>query len=88
MHVKMTPSVVICQVASEQELFEAELLANCNNISTKMFYEPDLGSIATAFATEVVSSSQRRLFRNYPLWESSFNSFYDRGPPDTFQKAF
>ena len=60
-------SVVICQIPNEQKLlFEYERLRS-NGVVATLFREPDIGSQATAFATEPVAD--RKFFSRYQLWK-------------------
>ena len=62
-----SPNLVVCTVPDEaalkalmQEVIDAGIMA-CS------FQEEDLGGETTAFATQLVSGKQRRVFRKCPL---------------------
>ena len=61
-------SVVICSVPSEASLLLAKERADLAGIRTALFVEDDFGDQATAFATEPLHGSLRKVFRDYPLW--------------------
>jgi len=65
------PSVIICGVDSESKLLNALEYAQSAGIECRLFREADLDDEATAFATEPVYGSQRRLFKKFQLVKSS-----------------
>jgi len=55
-------------VPDEDALLRAEHVLNMKGVRSIVFYEPDMGNIPTALATEYVTGSTRKLFSKYPLW--------------------
>lgn len=67
-------SLVVCKVNSEYELLcEQERLCR-HGIKFIVFREPDIGNQATAFCTEPIDDSRRKLFTKYKLWRLSHGS--------------
>lgn len=63
-----TSSIVICGVSSEKELMKANDYINSKGINTVVFKEPDMGSEATALASEPIDSTKRCHFSKFKLW--------------------
>lgn len=61
------PHFVICGVKNETALRKAYFKIQEQGIQLQAFIEPDIGNQMTAIATEPVSDSVRRTFRNYQL---------------------
>ena len=61
------PSVIICTVPSEYDLVDYFSRLEKNNISFKVFQEPDLDNQFTALATEPIYGKHRKVFSNLPL---------------------
>lgn len=60
--------MVLCQVASQEGLFDAEMRLNYLGIETHKFYEPDNNLEYTALCSRPVSGEERKIFRKYKLW--------------------
>ncbi len=61
------PHVIICGIKSEVGLLQEQSKLTAIGIKTKMFYEPDIGNQATAFATEIIVGETRKYFKKYQL---------------------
>ena len=63
--------LVLCQVASEEDLLEAEMRLNDAGIETHKFHEPDDNLGFTAICSHPVCGEQRKLFRKFRSWRLS-----------------
>ncbi len=61
------PSLVILQVANEEELEAVTLYLSENGIKCKGFYEEFYNNSLTAIATEIISGERRACLRKYQL---------------------
>ncbi len=61
------PHLVVCAVADEHALLEADRILRARGIRCTVFREPDLGNRPTALAAEPVAGAARRPFRRFPL---------------------
>ncbi len=59
------PHLVVCGLPSQRRLFQCMDQLGRRGVSTRPFYEPDLGDELTAVATEPIFGARRRLFRRY-----------------------
>lgn len=62
-----SPNLVICTVPNESVLRQMLEDVNRAGILAASFQEEDLNGETTAFATELISGPQRRIFRKLPL---------------------
>ena len=60
--------MVVCGVSSEAKLLKAHQKAKNRGIDCALFFEPDIDEY-TAFASEPISGSARKVFSRYPLWK-------------------
>lgn len=63
-------SLIVIGVKDKSELHKADdyLFYECG-IQTEMFFEPDWEYGDTAFCTEAIPVSKRKLFKRYQLWK-------------------
>lgn len=64
-----SPNLVVCTVPNEAALKAMLEDVNRRGILACSFQEDDMGGETTAFATELVSGAQRRVFRKCPLMQ-------------------
>lgn len=60
--------LVLCQVASQEDLLEVEMRLNDSGVETHKFFEPDDDMEYTTLCTQPISKANRNLFRRYKLW--------------------
>lgn len=62
-----SPNLVVCTAPDEAALHAVLEDVHRAGIRAALFREEDMNGEATAFATELVTGSQRRVFRKLPL---------------------
>jgi len=60
--------MVLCQVANEEDLLEAEARLTEAGIETHKFHEPDDDMGYTALCSQPLQGKSRNAFRKYKLW--------------------
>ncbi len=64
---KQHPSIVILQVANEEELNSVSVYLNENGIQSKEFREAFYNDSLTAIGTEIISGERRALLKDFKL---------------------
>jgi hypothetical protein len=64
---ELHPTVVLCAVKNEYELYRARGYLLSHQIDSTIFYEPDRDNEATAFATRPVYENERNMFKRFQL---------------------
>jgi hypothetical protein len=65
------PNIIVCGIRDEQRLNRCLDRLTRYGIRSRAFHEPDRDGELTALATEPVLTSQRRVFRDYPLLQGN-----------------
>lgn len=63
------PSIIICSVKNEQKLLSCAKELQDKGIAHEIFYEPDIGSQATALASRPLAGDDRKAFARFQLMQ-------------------
>lgn len=78
--------LVLVGVTSQTKLLDAFVYVQDSGVQCVLFYEPDDDLAYTAFCTEPITQSNRRIFKRFSTWtDLADNNPRDRGPPNNYK---